>query len=87
MAGRPEDDRDVPELAYRCGGSQGFAEKLRTLFPFNPECHGIPGTCCMVSLKFKVNSGSAAHSMVEPEFCREGTSNNPLFSANLTAQR
>lgn len=58
-----EDDRDTPELAYRCGGSQGFAEKLRTLFPFNPECHGISGTCCMGSLNFEVNSTNAAHSM------------------------
>lgn len=71
MAGRPEDDRDVPELAYRCGGSQGFAEKLRTLFPFNPKCHGIQGTCCMGSLKFNMNSENAAHFMAEKRFCRD----------------
>lgn len=31
-----QNDRDAPALAYRCGGSQGFAVIPRTLFPFNP---------------------------------------------------
>lgn len=41
------DDLDALSLTYRCGGSQGFADTPRTLFPFYPSRRSVAGTCCL----------------------------------------